>query len=67
VIGLVVLYLRRYMPESPRWLLTHGHPEEAERIVAEIERRVREDTGRDLPPPAGASLRIRPKRLTALA
>ncbi|MDB6064792.1 MAG: transporter, partial [Pedosphaera sp.] len=62
VIGLVVLYLRRYMPESPRWLLTHGHPEEAERIVAEIERRVRGDTGRDLPPPAGTSLRIRPQK-----
>lgn len=62
VIGLVVLYLRRYMPESPRWLLTHGHPEEAERIVAEIERRVREDTGRDLPPPSGTSLRLRPQK-----
>jgi MFS family permease len=62
VIGLVVLYLRRYVPESPRWLLTHGYPEEAERIAAEIEGRVREDTGRDLPPPTGASLRIQPRK-----
>ena len=29
VLGLVVLLLRRFLPESPRWLMTHGHPEEA--------------------------------------
>jgi len=62
VIGLVVLSCRRYMPESPRWLLDDGHPEEAERIVAEIERRVREDTGPRPAAAAGASLRIRPKK-----
>lgn len=32
-----VLWLRRYVPESPRWLITHGQPREAERIVREIE------------------------------
>lgn len=58
-IGVIVLYLRRYVPESPRWLLTHGHADEAERVAAEIERRVRESTGQDLPAPAGAGLRIR--------
>jgi MFS family permease len=39
VIGLVIIVLRRTIPESPRWLMTHGRQEQAERTVAEIERR----------------------------
>jgi MFS family permease len=38
VLGLIVLVMRMWIPESPRWLMVHGHPEEAHRIVAEIER-----------------------------
>ncbi len=38
-LGLVVLLLRRLLPESPRWLMTHGRVAEAEKITAEIERR----------------------------
>lgn len=38
-LGLIVLVLRQWIPESPRWLLSHGRPEEAAAIVAEIERR----------------------------
>ena len=30
VAGLVIIYLRRTIPESPRWLMTHGREEEAE-------------------------------------
>ena len=33
VLRFIVLFLRRFLPESPRWLMTHGQPEEAERIV----------------------------------
>lgn len=62
VIGLGVLLLRRFVPESPRWLLTHGHVAEAERTMADIEQRVRESTGRDLPEPVGPALRIRPQK-----
>ena len=40
VLGGIVLFLRRFLPESPRWLMTHGQPEEAERVVREIEARV---------------------------
>jgi MFS family permease len=40
VLGLVILYLRRFLPESPRWLMIHGRPEEAERIVSDIEARI---------------------------
>lgn len=47
-LGLIIIYLRRHIPESPRWLVTHGHQEEAERTVDEIEQRVR-DGGHELP------------------
>lgn len=36
-LGLVVLLMRLWIPESPRWLMIHGQPERAARIVAEIE------------------------------
>lgn len=36
-IGLVILILRRYIPESPRWLIIHGQPAHAETIVSKIE------------------------------
>lgn len=37
VLGLVILALRRHIPESPRWLITHGRAREAEEIVEQIE------------------------------
>jgi MFS family permease len=40
VLALIIIAMRRLVPESPRWLITHGHFDEAERTVAEIERRV---------------------------
>ncbi len=50
VLGLVILYLRRFLPESPRWLMIHGRPEEAERIVSEIEARITASGHVTLPP-----------------
>ena len=38
-LGVIIFFLRMWIPESPRWLMTHGRAEEAERIVAGIEAR----------------------------
>jgi MFS family permease len=48
VLGLIIIYLRRHIPESPRWMVTHGKSEEAEAIVAGIENDVRAQ-GKELP------------------
>jgi len=50
VLGLVILYLRRFLPESPRWLMLHGQPGEAARVVDDIEARVIASEGVTLPP-----------------
>ncbi len=39
VLGMIILFLRRFIPESPRWLMTHGHFDEAERVMCHIEDR----------------------------
>jgi MFS family permease len=53
VLGLVILFLRRFVPESPRWLMIHGRIDEANRIVDEIERRVLATNNVKLPPVRG--------------
>ena len=51
VLGLGILLVRRQLPESPRWLFTHGRAAEADQVVDDIERQVRTSTGSDLEDP----------------
>ena len=66
VLGLLVLLVRRNVPESPRWLFLHGREEEAERLVDAIERDVAERTGAELTP-VRRSLEVKPRERTPLS
>jgi MFS family permease len=59
VLGLIILYLRQFVPESPRWLITHARADEAETIIAEIEARVEADQGTLPPVPPGHTISVR--------
>jgi MFS family permease len=56
-LGLGILVLRRWIPESPRWLMLHARLEECERVIAEVERRVR-DAGLTQLAPATGRIRL---------
>ena len=61
-LSVVIFLMRLWLPESPRWLITHGHVDEANRVVASIEARFANL------PPAGdlPRVRIRTRRSTPL-
>ena len=48
VFGIVILLVRRNVPESPRWMFIHGKEDEAENLVQEIESRVEDSTDEQL-------------------
>src|SRR4030081_2702813 len=60
--ALVVWYLRKALPESPRWLETVGRNEEANAILLNIERESSPD-GALLPPPASAATAMHSRNL----
>lgn len=62
VLGLGILFVRRWVPESPRWLMIHADPADAEKIVAAVERSVL--AGGDLPAIVGEKIRIRRRHHT---
>jgi len=64
--GLVIFLMRFWIPESPRWLITHGQSRRAAATIAEIEERC--------PPPGGdakrairTTVRLRTRSHTPLA
>ncbi|HWA60974.1 MAG TPA: MFS transporter, partial [Caulobacteraceae bacterium] len=65
VIGLVIIFVRRYLPESPRWLMTHGRAAEAERIVEGIEASLRRE-GKAVPDEPAATIALRPRTSTGV-
>jgi putative MFS transporter len=49
--GLTILFMRRDLPPSPRWLVTQGRSDEAHELVAEAENKAREEVDGQLPQP----------------
>lgn len=64
--AVLVWFIRRAVPESPRWLAAHGQFERGEQIVCEMEHRAQADLGRALPEPASV-LQVPPHRRASLA
>jgi MFS family permease len=62
VLGLVILLVRRNLPESPRWQVMNGREQLAEESISRIEEEVRQ-TGRELPPvDESRAIEIKPTR-----
>jgi MFS family permease len=60
VLGLVIIFVRRHLPESPRWQVMHGHEREAEASIDFIEHEV-EQSGRTLERvPEDKAIELRP-------
>jgi MFS family permease len=65
LLGLVILFMRLWIPESPRWLMTHGRAADATAIVRAIEAEFR-GRGHHLPDGPLPKLRLRARRYTPL-
>ncbi len=62
-LALIIFFMRLWIPESPRWLMTHGRVQEARRVIAGIEARFV-----DLPPAHGLPhVRLRVRKSTPLS
>ena len=66
LLGLTILILRRHVPESPRWLVTHGYEKAAEKVVSGIEDAVRKETHQRSLGEPGKALTIHPRKTFGL-
>jgi MFS family permease len=65
ILSLTILFMRMWLPESPRWLATHGRAAEAKTVVAGIEDRFRRE-GHVLDPGPYSKIRLRVRTHTPL-
>ena len=65
LLAFIILFMRMWIPESPRWLMTHGQAERAEAVIAGIEASFRA-RGCALPPPGAPAVRLRARHHTPL-
>lgn len=63
LLALVIFLMRMWLPESPRWLMTHGRIAEAEAIVAGIEAKLKAE-GHAIPDTPAATIRLEPRAST---
>jgi MFS family permease len=66
VLGLVIFLMRLWLPESPRWLMTHGRVEDANKVLDRIEGEFRARGHRFEAKPLPV-IRLRIRRFTPLA
>ena len=66
-LGLGILLLRRWIPESPRWLMLHSRLDECERVIGEVERRVCAAAGLGELPAAAGRIRLAVSRRAPIA
>lgn len=64
--AVLVWFIRRAVPESPRWLAMHGHVDQADAIVRQMEAAAERESGKALPPPLQAVVQP-PHRRASLA
>ena len=49
--GMIIFFIRRHVPESPRYLLVNGQPEQARQVLEQVAQRERHAPARPAAPP----------------